>query len=62
MNRLKEVREAKGVSQEKLSELSGISRQTIYKIEADPEFNAKVDTIKKLADALDVSFNDIFLT
>ena len=61
LNRLKEVREGKEMSQEKLSELSGISRQTIYKIETDPEFNAKVDTIKKLADALEVNFHDIFL-
>ena len=61
LNRLKEVRESRGVSQEKLAELSGISRQTISKIETDPEFNAKVDTIKRLADALDVSFHDIFL-
>ena len=62
MNRLKEVREDKSMSQEKLAELSGISRQTIYKLEADPEFNAKVDTIKKLADALEVDFHDIFFT
>ena len=62
MNRLKEVREEKGISQEKLAELSGISRQTIFKIESDPEFNARVDTIKKLAEALDVNFNDIFFT
>ena len=62
MNRLKEVREEKGISQEKLSELSGISRQTIYKIEADPEFNARVDTIKALAEALEVDFHDIFFT
>ena len=62
LNRLKEIREGKGVSQEKLAELSGISRQTISKIETDPEFNAKVDTFKKLAEALEVNFHDIFFT
>ena len=62
MNRLKEVRESKNVSQEKLAELSGISRQTICKLEADPEFNARVDTIKALAEALEVDFHDIFFT
>ena len=61
MNRLKEVREEKNVSQEKLAELSGISRQTISKIETDPEFNARVDTLKKLAEALEVNFHDIFI-
>ena len=61
MNRLKEVREEKNISQEKLAELSGISRQTISKIETDPEFNARVDTLKKLAEALETNFHDIFL-
>jgi DNA-binding XRE family transcriptional regulator len=62
MNRLKEVRKNKGISQRKLAELSGISRQTIHMIESDPEFNAKVDTFKKLAEALGVDFSDIFFT
>ena len=62
MNKLKEVREEKGISQEKLAELSGISRQTIFKLESDPKFNARVDTIKKLAEALEVNFHDIFFT
>ena len=60
MNRLKEVREAKKMTQEKLAELSGISRQTIYKIETNPLANIKVDTIQALADALGVSFDEIF--
>ena len=62
MNRLKDVREEKKISQEKLSELSGLSRQTIAKIEANPQANVKVDTIQKLADALEVKFEDIFFT
>lgn len=62
MNRLKDIRESKGISQEKLAELSGISRQTIFKLESDPEFNARVDTIKALADALEVEFHEIFFT
>ena len=61
MNKLKEVREAKKMSQEKLAELSGISRQTICKLEADPKLNVTVDTISKLAEALAVKFEDIFL-
>ena len=62
MNRVKEVREERNISQERLSELSGISRQTISKIEADPAANVTVDTLKKLADALGVRFEDIFFT
>jgi len=58
---VKEIREERNMSQERLSELSGISRQTISKIEADPSTNVTVDTLRKLADALGVSFNDVFL-
>ena len=58
--KLKEVREAKKMSQEKLSELSGISRQRIYKIETDPRANVTVATLQKLAEALGVDIDDIF--
>ena len=61
MNRVKEIREERNLSQERLSELSGISRQTISKIEADPSANVKVDTLRKLADAMGVKFEDIFI-
>ena len=60
MTRLKEIREEKKMSQERLEELSGVSRQTISKIEANPQANVKVDTIQRLADALGVNFQDIF--
>ncbi len=60
MNRLKEIREERNVSQVRLSELSGISRQTISKIEADPAAVFKVDTLQALANALGVSIEDIF--
>ena len=62
MNRVKEIREERNISQVKLSELSGISRQTISKIESDPDANVTVDTLKKLADALCVRVEDIFFT
>lgn len=61
MNCLKEVREARGISQTELSELSGISRQRIILIEGDPEIVMRTDTLEKLASALHVSVNDIYL-
>ena len=61
MNRLKEIREERNMSQVKLAELSGITRQTIAKIESNPQANIKVDTLKKLAHALSVEFYEIFL-
>ena len=60
MNRLKEVREERNISQVKLAEMSGVSRQTISKIEADPAAVFKVDTLQALANALGVSIEDIF--
>ena len=61
MNRLKEVRESKKISQTKLSELSGISRQRIILIEGNPEIVVRTDTLEKLASALQVNVSDIFM-
>ena len=58
--RLKEIREEKGITQEKLEELSGVSRQTISAIENNEEYQAKVGTLMALAKALDTTV-DSFL-
>lgn len=60
-NRLKELREERGISQEKLSELSGISRTTLSKIENNEEVNVNTRTIAKLADVFGVKPSEIFL-
>lgn len=60
-NRLKELREERGISQEKLSEISGISRATLSKIENNEEMNLNTRTIAKLAAAFQVKPSDIFL-
>ena len=60
-NRLKEIRESKGVSKLKLSKLSGVSRVTIAKIEADENAVVNTSTLKKLADALGEPISTIFL-
>jgi transcriptional regulator with XRE-family HTH domain len=60
-NRLKELREERGISQEKLSELSGISRTTLSKIENNEEVNVNTRTIAKLAEVFDVKPSEIFL-
>ena len=44
---IKSVRQCKGLTQEQLAELSGMSRTTISKIEAG-KFNASIDLIEKL--------------
>ena len=60
-NRLKELREERGISQERLSELSGISRTTLSKIENNEEVSVNTRTIARLADVFDVNPSEIFL-
>jgi transcriptional regulator with XRE-family HTH domain len=55
--RLTELREKAGLSQYKLAQLSGVSKQTISQLEkgeGDPSW----DTVKKLAHALGVSIDE----
>ena len=59
-NKLREFRELKGMSQTKLSEISGVSRPTIIKIESGVPMELKTSTLVKLADALDARVPDIF--
>lgn len=60
-NRLKEIRQERGISQEELSEMSGISRTTLSKIENNEEAIVSTKTIAKLAEVFAVSPSEIFL-
>ena len=60
-NRLRELRVERGMSQEELSELSGISRTTLSKIENNEEVNVNTRTIARLAEVFCVKPSDIFL-
>lgn len=60
-NRLKEIREAQNLSKLKLAKMSGVSRVTIGKIEAEPDAVVNTSTLKKLADALGVSVSVFFI-
>lgn len=61
-SRLREFREKIGFSQEKLAEIAGVSRTTIYLIENGRADVVKTDTLSKLADALGGSITDIFFS
>lgn len=52
--RIADLRNEKGYTQEKLAELSGVSRRTIQSIEAG-DFSARIDILDKLAEALQCS-------
>lgn len=55
---LREYRERKKISQEKLEDISGIDRKTIFRIENDLNV-PKITTYAKLVIALDMSNEEI---
>ena len=57
--KVKQFREKLGLSQEKLARLSDVSNNTIINIEAGKQDNPTIDTLKKVAKALDVSVEDL---
>lgn len=60
-NRLKEAREAKGMSQEELSKESGVARTVISYIETKKNMDVKLSTLSSLANTLGEKVSDIFL-
>ena len=59
LKNLKQLREKKGWSQEKLAREADISYQTLIKIERGGIKNPKIETMIKLAKALDVSLDKL---
>ena len=58
-NNIKKLREAKGLSQEKLARLADIANNTLIKMESGENKNPTLDTLKKVAKAFDVSVDDL---
>ncbi len=58
-NNIKKLREAKGLSQEKLARLADVANNTLIKMESGENQNPTLDTLKKVAKALNVSVDDI---
>lgn len=59
-NKLKEARDAAGMTQCELAEKSGVSRTTISNIENDVEKVASSKTLLALANALNTTVSQIF--
>jgi transcriptional regulator with XRE-family HTH domain len=57
--KLREARLDRGLSQEELHEMTGVSRDTISKMETGDRPNPHPRTLRKLAEALGVSVADI---
>ncbi|MFH1997556.1 MAG: helix-turn-helix transcriptional regulator, partial [Patescibacteria group bacterium] len=56
---VKRLRETKGLSQEKLARLADVANNTLIKMETGENKNPTLETLKKVAKALEVSVNDL---
>jgi len=56
---IKRLREAKGLSQEKLARLADVANNTLIKMETGENKNPTLETFKKVAQALEVSVDDL---
>ena len=56
---IRKLREQKGISQDRLSKLADISLNTIAKLELDNGQNPTIETLQKIAKALDVGVEDL---
>lgn len=56
---VKQLREQKGWSQEKLARIADISNNTITNIEVGNQLNPTIETLKKIAKALEVDTRDL---
>ncbi len=54
---IKELRKKHKISQEELAKKAGITYSTLIKIESGANDNPTIKTMKKIADALDVSLD-----
>jgi transcriptional regulator with XRE-family HTH domain len=57
--KVKQLREKLGLSQEKLARLADVSNNTVINIEAGKQDNPTIDTLKRVAKALNVSVEDL---
>lgn len=58
-SKIKQLREKLGLSQEKLARLADVSNNTIINMEVGKQQNPTVDTLKKIAKALDVPIEEL---
>jgi len=59
LNALKDKRTERGITQERLAQLTGLARQSIISIEKG-RFLPTIETALRLADALNVTVEDLF--
>lgn len=58
--RIKELREEKNMTQNELSEKSGITRATLWRLETGEEETTTTKTLSRIAEALEVPVTALF--
>lgn len=56
---MKKYRDKLGISQDKLSKMAGVTLHTIAKIETGSTPDPRIETLKKIAEGLNVSVDDL---
>lgn len=56
---VKRLREKRGLSQDRLAKLADVANNTIIKIEQGENINPRLDTLKKIAKALEVGLDEL---
>lgn len=56
---IKKYRKKKGISQDKLSKLAGVTYNTVIKIESGATLNPRVDTLRLIAKSLGVTVDSL---
>ena len=56
---IERLRKEKGLSQEKLARLADVANNTLIKMESGENINPTLETLKKVAKALEVSVDDL---
>lgn len=54
LTKLKQLREQKGLSQEKLARIADVSNNTVVNIESGKQTNPAIEMVSKIAKALEV--------
>ena len=57
--KIKQLREKKGLSQEKLARLANVSNNTMVNIESGKQTNPTIETVLKIAKALGVDIEEL---
>lgn len=56
---IKKYRKKKGLSQDKLAKLADVTHTTLVKLESGVNDNPTIKTLKKIADALEISLDKL---